>query len=157
MSFAERGGPAPDEDLAAVVATTAVTAALADYYAAVHEGDIDGLGRAYDDERPDQVCLVLPGLRPVHGRSSVLRAWSAIIAQTSALQIHLSDQRIDVDGDVAVVSTVEDMITTGEAYDGVAALSQTFVLRRRPDGWRIVHQHASPLLNTAEPRPQGPL
>jgi uncharacterized protein (TIGR02246 family) len=155
VNLDEPGG-APDDDTA-VADTAAVTAALADYYTAVHEGDLDGLGRAYDDERPEQVCLVLPGLRPVHTRTAVLRAWSAIIAQTSALQIYLTEQRIDIDGDVAVVSTVEDMITTGEQYDGVAALASSFVLRRRQDGWRIVHQHASPLLNTFEPRPQGPL
>ncbi|HVA60681.1 MAG TPA: nuclear transport factor 2 family protein [Mycobacteriales bacterium] len=132
---------------------SAVTAANAELYAAFEAGDIDRMSVVWDPD--DDVVCVHPGWPPVSGRGRVLRSWSVIMANTVYIQFFLTGIVARVEGDVAVV-TCEENILTGVADDagGLAESARacaTNVFRRRGSEWRLWVHHASPVI-----APSGP-
>ena len=134
---AEEAGSRADEDRS----RADVEQANAVFYAAIEQADVEAMSRVWDDQRPADVSCVHPGWPPVHGRRSVLHSWAAILAGTESLQFLLTDVRVAVEGDIAVVTCTENVLTAGDA--GAAAATNVF--RRRPDGWRLQVHHAGPL------------
>lgn len=124
----------------------AVEAAQGALYAALERADVDAMAALWDDECPDAVLVVHPGLPAVFGRSAVLRSWSAVMAGHDALAVLLSDVRVAVDGDTALVSCVENVLAGGADGGGAGASAATSVWRRRAAGWRLQAHHAGPLL-----------
>jgi ketosteroid isomerase-like protein len=134
-----------------------VTAANAELYAAFEAGDIDRMGAVWDDAE-DVVC-VHPGWPMVRGRQRVLRSWSVIMANTAYIQFFLTDVTTEVEGDVAVVSCQESILTgVGEEGLGDSGLVvATNVFRRRDGRWRLWVHHGSPVLAPAGATPEeGP-
>ncbi len=137
----------------------AVRAANTALYDAFETGDIDLMGAVWvdDPEQPEEVMCVHPGWAPVHGRGPVLRSWSMIMANTAYIQFVLTDVDIRLDGDVAVVTCAENILTglpeqEGAQSDGFAGgrAVATNVFRRTSSGWRLWVHHASPVLSTGE-------
>ena len=124
-----------------------VEAANLAMYSAFESADIDGMARVWDDVEPDAVVCIHPGWPMLRGRSHVLRSWSAVMAGTEYIQFFLTDVRISVLGDTAVVTCTENVLTevteSGQAGNTVVA---TNVLVRRADGWRVQVHHGSPVL-----------
>jgi ketosteroid isomerase-like protein len=130
----------------------AVAAANAELYAAFEAGDVDRMEAIWDDS--DDVQCIHPGWQLVRGRSRVLRSWSVIMANTSYIQFFLTDEQIFVDGDLAVVTCEENILTAVTDAEGglspSAKVVSTNVFRRRPDGWRLWVHHGSPVLSPVE-------
>lgn len=133
---------------AVMVANTAL-------YDAFETGDIDLMGALWlGDGAAEEVTCVHPGWAPVHGRSAVLRSWSMIMANTVYIQFVLTDVHVRVNGDVAVVTCGENMLTGmpeapgGDLPPGFAGgrAVATNVFRRTAEGWRLWVHHASPVL-----------
>jgi ketosteroid isomerase-like protein len=126
----------------------AVTAANAELYAAFEEGDVDRMEAVWDDS--EDVRCVHPGWPLLRGRSRVLRSWSVIMANTSYIQFFLTGVEASVDGDIAVVTCEENILTAVADPDGTLSQSAkvvaTNVFRRRTDGWRLFVHHGSPVL-----------
>lgn len=138
----------------------AVEAANTALYDAFETGDIDLMGAVWLDtgsvDDTDEVICVHPGWAPVRGRGAVLRSWSMIMANTAYIQFVLTDVHVEVNGDVAVVTCGENILTgmTDEA-DNDSALGfaggravATNIFRRTTDGWRLWVHHASPVLTS---------
>ena len=123
---------------------TAVNAAL---YEALESADVDRMAQVWDDVAPDALVCVHPGWPMLRGRDHVLRSWSAVMAGTDYIQFFLTDVQICVNGDAAVVTCTENVLTevteSGQAGNIVVA---TNVLVRRDDGWRVQVHHGSPVL-----------
>ncbi|MGH8893792.1 MAG: nuclear transport factor 2 family protein [Actinomycetes bacterium] len=133
----------------------AVTAANTALYDAFEAGDIDLMAAVWLDD--DGVSCVHPGWSPVHGRGPVLRSWSVIMANTSYIQFVLTDVRVQMSGDTAVVTCGENMLTgmpesASDPSPGLAGgrAVATNVFRRTPTGWRLLVHHASPVLANGE-------
>ncbi|MDQ1696236.1 MAG: hypothetical protein QOJ03_1589, partial [Frankiaceae bacterium] len=94
----------------------AVTAANAELYAAFEVGDVDRMEAIWDDA--DDVCCVHPGWPLLRGRSRVLRSWSVIMANTNYIQFFLTGVVTSVDGDLAVVTCEENILTAVADPDG---------------------------------------
>ena len=130
----------------------AVTAANAEFYAAFEAGDVDRMEAVWDAD--DDVRCVHPGWPMVRGRSRVLRSWSVIMANTSYIQFFLTGIETHVDGDLAVVTCEENILTSVADPDGSLSESATViatnVFRRRADRWRLWVHHGSPVLAPSE-------
>ena len=124
-----------------------VEAANAALYAAFESGDVDLMEAVWDDS--DDVVCVHPGWPMLRGRTSVMRSWSAVMANTDYIQFVLTDVRIVVAGDAAVVTCTENVLTSADVGDGAHAVA-TNVFVRRGDGWRLVVHHGSPVLGRLE-------
>jgi ketosteroid isomerase-like protein len=126
----------------------AVTAANAELYAAFEAGDIERMDAVWDEV--DDVRCVHPGWPLLTGRSRVMRSWSVLLANTNYIQFFLTEVEASVDGDLAVVTCEENILTGIEDPEGGLGGSQkvvsTNVFRRRPDGWRLWMHHGSPVL-----------
>lgn len=123
--------------------TDEVLAANAALYDAFESGDVAAMSALWDDT--DGVSCVHPGWPALHGRRQVLHSWSALMAggETTFL---VTGATVSVDGDTAVVTCVEDVLTALESGGQAQACVATNVFRRRGDRWRLVVHHASPLL-----------
>ncbi len=125
----------------------AVTAANASLYEAFETADVDGMQQLWDDTDPDAVVCVHPGWPMLRGRAAVLRSWAAVMAGTDYIQFFLTDLRISISGDTAIVTCQENVLTeVTEEGNGNAAVIATNVLVRRPTGWRVQVHHGSPVL-----------
>jgi ketosteroid isomerase-like protein len=130
----------------------AVTEANAELYAAFEVGDVDRMEAIWDDS--DDVRCVHPGWPMLHGRSRVLRSWSVIMANTSYIQFFLTGVDASVDGDLAIVTCEENILTSVADPDGSLSESATVVatniFRRRDDRWRLLVHHGSPVIAPSE-------
>jgi uncharacterized protein (TIGR02246 family) len=136
-------GQLPGAGAAEIEAIEAVNAEL---YAAFEAGDLDRMAAVWDDDRPDEVVCIHPGWDAVRGRDRVLRSWAAIMANTTFIQFVLTDVRTTVLADIAVVTCVENILTTMEELDRNARIVTTNLFHRSGSGWRLRLHHGSPVL-----------
>ncbi|MGW1763868.1 nuclear transport factor 2 family protein [Streptomyces sp. NPDC002073] len=120
------------------------------FYDALERGDFDELSALWLD---DEISCVHPGWPVLSGRGEVLRSYALIMANTEYIQFFLTDTKVTVIGDSAVVTCTENILSGGPAEDGgelgplVGQLVvATNVFRRTPEGWRIWSHHGSPVL-----------
>ncbi|MGW0735315.1 nuclear transport factor 2 family protein [Streptomyces sp. NPDC002851] len=135
----------------------AVEAANTAFYEAMERGDFEAVSELWltaDEGGPAaQVSCVHPGWPVLTGRGEVLRSYALIMANTEYIQFFLTDVKIDIGGDTALVTCTENILSGGPAEDGgelgplvgqLVVASNVF--RRTPDGWKLWSHHASPVL-----------
>lgn len=123
------------------------------YYEALERGDFEELAMLWLADGEPEVSCVHPGWPVLTGRGEVLRSYALIMANTDYIQFFLTDVEVGVDGDAAVVTCTENILTGGPAEDDGSAGSlvgglvvATNVFRRTSDGWRLWVHHGSPVL-----------
>ncbi|WP_405659351.1 nuclear transport factor 2 family protein [Streptomyces sp. RK9] len=130
-------------------------------------GDPDGPGRTADPDSADDgedgadaasdgpaISCVHPGWPVLTGRGEVLRSYALIMANTEYIQFFLTDLRVSVAGDTALVTCTENILSGGPAPQEGDELGPlvgqlvvaTNVFRRTADGWKLWSHHASPVL-----------
>lgn len=131
-------------------------------YDAFEAADLDLMEAVWmDGPGADDVICVHPGWPPLRGRAQVLRSWAMIMANTTNISFVLTDIDATVDGDVAVVTCAENILTgmpeepelsTALAVTGLSGgrVAATNVFRRTGSGWRLWVHHASPVLSVTE-------
>ena len=133
----------------------AVEKVHAEFYAAFESADLDRMGAVWaDGPYADDVVCVHPGWPLLRGRSSVLRSWALIMANTPYIQFVLTDTQVRVSGDQAVLTCSENIITAVEessnALTSGGSVVTTNAFVRTDDGWRMWLHHGSPVLNREE-------
>jgi ketosteroid isomerase-like protein len=124
------------------------------FYDAVETSDLDGLEAVVlDGPLAESVTVVHPGWPVLRGRGEVMRSYALIMANTEYIQFFLTDVEVAVDGDTALVTCTENILTGGPAEeDGSAGalvgglVVATSVFRRTAEGWRLWVHHGSPVL-----------
>ncbi|WP_369213950.1 nuclear transport factor 2 family protein [Streptomyces flavofungini] len=145
------------------------------FYEALERGDFDEVSdlwldsaadtTAADDQADDEVAddgtaisCVHPGWPVLTGRGEVLRSYALIMANTEYIQFFLTDVKVGVAGDTALVTCTENILSGGPPPEGGGELGPlvgqlvvaTNVFRRTPDGWKLWSHHASPVLAETE-------
>lgn len=124
------------------------------FYDAIETSDLDGLEAVVlTGPLAESVTTVHPGWPVLRGRREVMRSYALIMANTEYIQFFLTDVEIAVDGDTALVTCTENILTGGPAEeDGSAGalvgglVVATNVFRRTTEGWRLWAHHGSPVL-----------
>jgi len=132
----------------------AVEAANQAFYDAVESSDLDGLEAVVlTGPLAESVSVVHPGWPVLRGRREVMRSYALIMANTEYIQFFLTDVEVAVDGDVALVTCTENILSGGPAEEDGSAGSlvggrvvATNVFRRGEGGWQLWVHHASPVL-----------
>ncbi|MDQ3114347.1 MAG: nuclear transport factor 2 family protein [Actinomycetota bacterium] len=131
----------------------AVRAANQAFYTAIESGDLDAMGSLWlDGPASASITCIHPGNAPVTGRSEVLRSFAAVMVGTPYIQFILTDVRIAVIRDVAVVTCTENVLTPGTERGAVFSAGRavaTNVFLRVDDRWLVWQHHGSPII---EPR-----
>jgi ketosteroid isomerase-like protein len=110
------------------------------FYDAFEARDIDAMSDLW--EHTDRVTCTHPGWAVLHGWGAVAASWVAMFQGPQRIQFILTDEQVEVRGDVGWV-TVDENIIGGEASSTVSALN---VFARGDDGWRLVAHHGSPVV-----------
>ncbi|MDQ1009216.1 nuclear transport factor 2 family protein [Streptomyces sp. NPDC002867] len=124
------------------------------FYEAMEQGDFEELSTLWLDE---DISCVHPGWPVLSGRGEVLRSYALIMANTEYIQFFLTDVKVSVAGDTALVTCTENILSGGPAEEAgelgplVGQLVvATNVFRRTSDGWKIWSHHGSPVLTETE-------
>lgn len=155
LSGGAAGQRADDADREAVLAANRAL------YEALENGDLEAvedtwLGPGEADDKGGVVC-VHPGWPVLRGRAQVTRSYMLIMANTEYIQFFLTDVEVDVQGDVALVTCTENILSGGEAEEegelgplvGGKVVS-TNLFRRTGAGWKLWSHHGSPVLTSAD-------
>jgi ketosteroid isomerase-like protein len=134
--------------------TRAVERANQAFYDSIENSDLDGLEAVVlTGPLAESVTVVHPGWPVLRGRHEVMRSYALIMANTEYIQFFLTDVEVAVDGDAALVSCTENILTGGPAEEDGSAGSlvgglvvATNVFRRSTEGWRLWSHHGSPVL-----------
>ncbi|MEU2259238.1 nuclear transport factor 2 family protein [Streptomyces sp. NPDC019645] len=140
-----------------------VEAANTAFYEAMERGDFEGVSDLWlDGGEAEDISCVHPGWPVLSGRGEVLRSYALIMANTEYIQFFLTDVRVSVSGDTAVVTCTENILSGGPAEEAgelgplVGQLVvATNVFRRTPEGWRIWSHHGSPVLAESDDEEDG--
>ncbi|MER6613689.1 nuclear transport factor 2 family protein [Streptomyces xantholiticus] len=124
------------------------------FYETMERGDFDELSDLWLD---DDISCIHPGWPVLTGRGEVLRSYALIMANTEYIQFFLTDVKVSVVGDTALVTCTENILSGGPAEDGGALgplvgqlVVATNVFRRTSDGWKIWSHHGSPVLTETD-------
>lgn len=95
------------------------------FYEAMERGDFEELSSLWlapldtsDDDFEGEgavVSCVHPGWPVLNGRGEVLRSYALIMANTEYIQFFLTDVRVSVSGDTALVTCTENILSGGPA------------------------------------------
>lgn len=107
------------------------------YYDAFEAADLDAMSDLW--EHSDRVTCAHPGWTLLRGWAQVAASWAAIFQGPQRLQFILTNEEIQVEGDVGWV-TVDENIIGPDAGATVTALN---VFVRHGDAWRVVSHHGS--------------
>lgn len=126
----------------------AVTAANAAFYEAFESRDMDRMSEVW--EHSDRVTCVHPGWHVLRGWGAVAGSWFALFGGPQRLQFILTNQVVQVAGDLAWVTVDENLLDTQGGGEGgdievggtVTAIN---VYARDVGGWRLVAHHGSPV------------
>ncbi|MFC8273595.1 nuclear transport factor 2 family protein [Streptomyces sp. NPDC057271] len=137
--------------------TAAVEAANTAFYEAMERGDFEEISTLWLDDGATPISCVHPGWPVLSGRGEVLRSYALIMANTEYIQFFLTDVKVSLGGDVAVVTCTENILSGGPAEDGAELgplvgqlVVATNVFRRTFEGWRIWSHHGSPVLTETD-------
>jgi len=135
-----------------VSADDQVRSANESFYAAFEAGDLDAMAEVW--ERSDRSRVTHPGWQTLAGWPKVAGSWQAIFSSTPFIQFVLTEERVLVLGDVAVVTLDENILQAAAPPDGGgtgtdelsgARVAATNVFVRDGDRWRMIHHHGSPV------------
>ncbi|GGU30260.1 nuclear transport factor 2 family protein [Streptomyces lavendofoliae] len=139
----------------------AVELANTAFYEALERGDFEEVSDLWMDDSQGVISCVHPGWPVLTGRGEVLRSYALIMANTDYIQFFLTDVKVSLAADTALVTCTENILSGGPAEDGAdlgplvgQLVVATNVFRRTPDGWRLWAHHGSPVLaETGEEEP----
>jgi ketosteroid isomerase-like protein len=112
------------------------------FYHALEGLDIEAMEEVWSHE--SGVACVHPGWEILVGWEAVRRSFEQIFANTTWMRVTATATRIDIIGDVAIVSCAENI--TGKSGEDVnlAVAQATNIFHRTAAGFKMIHHHASP-------------
>lgn len=121
----------------------AVQAAVYAFYAAFEALDMQAMSRAWARTEAD-VC-VHPGWEVLEGWPAIRESWRAIFANTGYMRFQITGLRVQVVGDMATATGVENILTVSGVHTAHSQVAATKVLVRTDDGWKVTVHHGSPI------------
>jgi ketosteroid isomerase-like protein len=127
-----------------------VRAANQAFYDAFERRDLDAMSDLW--EHSDRVLCTHPGWAPLRGWSAVAASWFALFHDAAPTQFILTEQRVEVLGDVAWVTVDENIIG---AQVGATVSAVNLFVRDERGAWRLVVHHGSNVMTSRAPGRSG--
>ncbi len=112
------------------------------FYHALESQDMETMEEIWAHEHG--VACVHPGWGILVGWAAVRQSFEQIFASTTWMRVTATAARIDIIGDIALVSCAENI--TGKSGEDVnlAVAQATNIFHRTAGGFKMIHHHASP-------------
>ncbi|MGB7590631.1 MAG: nuclear transport factor 2 family protein [Terriglobia bacterium] len=120
-----------------------VLAANLAFYEAMRSLDMARMEAVWLQE--DWVRCLHPGWELLLGWEEVQRSWAAIFQSTGQMLISISRPLVQIVGDTAWVSCLEDVTVTQADGFSSALIETTNIFVRHRGRWLLVHRHTTPL------------
>ena len=111
------------------------------FYRALESLDLTAMDRLW--VHGGEAHCVHPGGDALAGWEAVRKSWEEIFSNTRWLRVTPTGVRVDIIGEVAVVTCAESITAESEGDVGLAVAQATNLFRRTPEGWRMFLHHAS--------------
>jgi ketosteroid isomerase-like protein len=98
----------------------------------------------------ERAQCVHPGWPLISGWTAIRSSWETIFANTTEMRFTIGDARAAGGTELAWVTCTENILSDVGGRVSVTSLLATNIFERTPDGWRMVHHHASHVLGSAE-------
>ena len=121
----------------------AVGAANLAFYEAFSSLEIERMANVWEQSK--RATCVHPGWRALFGWEVIRESWENIFSNTALMHFNITGVKVEVQGDVAWVSCVENITTLLEDKAMDFAIQTTNVFVRAEEGWRMVYHHGSQL------------
>ncbi|HET7875578.1 MAG TPA: nuclear transport factor 2 family protein [Methylomirabilota bacterium] len=125
-----------------------VDEANARFYAAFESLDLVQMDQAWS--HADHVRCIHPGWGLLEGWDAVRQSWEAIFKDSREMRFSITDVNVRVEGGLAWVTCTENILSQTRDQIAVTTLLATNIFERGPDGWLMVHHHASHIV-TGDP------
>jgi ketosteroid isomerase-like protein len=116
------------------------------FYAAFEARDLDAMAGVW--EQSERATVTHPGWPTLRGWVEVARSWERIFDHTPYIQFFLTEEQIQVEGEVAWVTLFENILQeVGRAGANLseARVAATNVFVHRGGRWWMVLHHGSPV------------
>ncbi|MFM7536419.1 MAG: nuclear transport factor 2 family protein [Acidimicrobiales bacterium] len=125
-----------------IIDAATVLAANRAFYAAFEARDLDAMSDLWD--RSERAVCTHPGWPVLRGWPAISASWFTLFTNGQHLQFIVTDEVVALEGTVAWVTCVENLLGDGAGPGGSVAALNVFAL---VDGaWRVVAHHGSPIL-----------
>ena len=118
-----------------------VEAANAAFYRAFEALDLAEMDHVW--AHGEHVRCVHPGWPLLCGWDAVRASWERIFDNTEEMRFTLSEVAVNVKGDLAWVTGIENILSEAGQRVSVTAILATNLFERTDVGWRLIHHHAS--------------
>ncbi len=113
------------------------------FYRAFEALDVDAMEAVWLDD--DRIKCIHPGWELLAGRERVMRSWELIFKNTSTIRFDVTDLAIEIVGDAAWVTNVENIWSDDPVGRFTSQAVATNLFVGTPQGYRMVLHHASPV------------
>ncbi|MDP6117492.1 MAG: nuclear transport factor 2 family protein [Planctomycetota bacterium] len=120
-----------------------ITRANESFYAAFEALDVETMGDVW--LKSDSVRCVHPGWRTVSGWEPVMTSWQAIFENTSSMQFILTEVEISEEGDVGIVTCIENIMAGVGESERMGAVQATNIFVKQESAWKMILHHSSPI------------
>lgn len=122
-----------------------VEEANARFYRAFEALDIAAMDDVW--AHTEHVKCVHPGWPLLTGWDAVRESWRVIFENTAEVRFTIGDVAVVVTGGIAWVTCTENILQSVRDRLSVTSVLATNLFTRTPDGWRMIHHHASHVLS----------
>ena len=95
----------------------------------------------------EYVKCVHPGWPLITGWEAIRESWRTIFENTAEMRFTLGDVEARVTGALGLVTCTENILQSVRGRISVTSVLATNLFERTPDGWRMIHHHASHVLS----------
>jgi ketosteroid isomerase-like protein len=115
------------------------------FYRAFEKKDVETMSELWS-QGSASLCIH-PGRDALRGWERIRTSWIQIFRNTSYLEIELEIVSTEVNGDVAYVVLIENVLQVAGGRQVKARSMATNIFERMAQRWYLVHHHGSPLMN----------
>ena len=98
----------------------------------------------------ERAQCVHPGWPLIAGWAAIRSSWETIFANTTEMRFTIGDARVAGGPELAWVTCTENILADVQGRVSVTSLLATNIFERAPEGWRMVHHHASHVLGSTD-------
>jgi ketosteroid isomerase-like protein len=111
------------------------------FYAAFEARDMDAMSDVW--EHSDRTLCTHPGWSTLRGWGAISGSWFALFQSAQQLQFVLTQEQVEVAGDMAWVAVDENLL--GDQGGATVAALNLFSRHPNDGSWRMVAHHGSPV------------